>query len=351
MALNINGRMKVKTLKADFKAEFGLTLRVYDGRSFADDDATLASIRKGDNKGGEFGPRKNTHVGNLEDKIMEMFGIKTQVAGSDDSYLCNNDLTLAGALEEDAKKLEKKEKKNNKKSNDEDEIDDMNANQMQKYVISLNGEGQEFTLGFVDNTWGKENEGDVTYREDIIGADGDTHEWFEMDEIGHYFGPISDESEYSITNEKGESIFEDLPYLNSLLLGTVGLPKEKVSDYILRGINFQSGEMGLFEFEINEEFDPSRVVKLTVNLDALYNDNELVVAMGYVPVCSFEDSEDIENYLEEISNKIHVKGCIDISNMTDLLAKEYGFIIIDNEPDSFNTYETSVDVLSVATFS
>jgi len=73
--------------------------------------------------------------------------------------------------------------------------------------------------------------------------------------------------------------------------------------------------------------------------------------MGYVPVCSFEDSEDIENYLEEISNKIHVKGCIDISNMTDLLAKEYGFIIIDNEPDSFNTYETSVDVLSVATFS
>ena len=29
------------------------------GRSFADDDSTLASIRKGDSKGGEFSPRKN----------------------------------------------------------------------------------------------------------------------------------------------------------------------------------------------------------------------------------------------------------------------------------------------------
>lgn len=37
MALTINGRMKVKTLKGDFKNEFGLTLRVYDGSSFADD--------------------------------------------------------------------------------------------------------------------------------------------------------------------------------------------------------------------------------------------------------------------------------------------------------------------------
>ncbi len=111
MALNINGRMKVKTLKADFKEEFGLTLRVYDGRSFADNDATLASIRKGDSKGGEFSPKRNTKVGNLEDKILELFGIKTQVAGSDDSYLCNNDFTLAAALEYDEKKMGKKVKK------------------------------------------------------------------------------------------------------------------------------------------------------------------------------------------------------------------------------------------------
>ena len=121
MALNINGRMKVKTLRADFLEEFGLTLRVYNGRSFADNDATLASIRKDDSKGGEFAPRKNTKVGNLEDKILELFGIKTQVAGSDDSYLCDNDLTLAGALEDDEKKMTKKVKKteNQMETNDD----------------------------------------------------------------------------------------------------------------------------------------------------------------------------------------------------------------------------------------
>ena len=129
MALNINGRMKVKTLRADFKKEFGLTLRVYDGRSFADDDSTLAAIRKGDSKGGEFGPRKNTKVGNLEDKIMDMFGIKTQVAGSDDSYLCNNDLTLAGALEADQKKVAKKSKKTKEEvSADESVENDLGGN-------------------------------------------------------------------------------------------------------------------------------------------------------------------------------------------------------------------------------
>ena len=103
--MNINGRMKVKTLRSDFMKEFGLTIRVYDGRSFADEDATLASIRKGDSKGGEFSPKRNSKVGLLENKIEELFGLKTQIAGSDDSYLCDNDLTLKAALEEDERKL------------------------------------------------------------------------------------------------------------------------------------------------------------------------------------------------------------------------------------------------------
>ncbi len=104
MALNINGRMKVKTLQADFKEEFGLTLRLYDGNKFADDNDTLASIRKGDSKGGEFSPRKNTKIGNLEDKFKDLFGIKVQVAGSDDSYLCDNDITLSEAFNKDQEK-------------------------------------------------------------------------------------------------------------------------------------------------------------------------------------------------------------------------------------------------------
>ena len=40
-------------------------------------------------------------MGNLEDKIEELFGLKTQIAGSDNSYLCDNKITLAKAKEED----------------------------------------------------------------------------------------------------------------------------------------------------------------------------------------------------------------------------------------------------------
>ncbi len=105
MALKIDGRMKVKTLKKAFKDEFGLSLRVYNGVKFADDEATLASIRKGGSKTGEFSPRKNMTVGNFEKKMKELFGIRVQVAGSDDSYLCKNDLTLSEAAKEDREKV------------------------------------------------------------------------------------------------------------------------------------------------------------------------------------------------------------------------------------------------------
>ena len=124
--MKIDGRMKVKTLKSQFKSEFGLTLRVYDGRSFAADESTLASIRKGDAKGGEFSPRKNTKVGNFENKIIELFGIKNQIAGSDDSYLCDNDITLAKALVDDEAFLSRREKKKSKitENDNGDETDD-----------------------------------------------------------------------------------------------------------------------------------------------------------------------------------------------------------------------------------
>jgi len=135
--MNINGRMKVKTLKSQFKDEFSLTLRVYDGRSFADDDSTLAAIRKGDSKGGEFTPRKNTKVGNLEDKFQEMFGIKVQISGSDDSYLCDNDLTLQGASEKDFKKLERKQQKDEKESENIDSNCEQQSNSKLKYIVDV----------------------------------------------------------------------------------------------------------------------------------------------------------------------------------------------------------------------
>jgi hypothetical protein len=90
----ITGRMKVKTLKSEFKNAYGSTLRVYNGPKFADDDATLASIRKGDAKGGEVAINGRTLVGNFESKILDEFGVKIQVATPDDSDLADNKVSL-----------------------------------------------------------------------------------------------------------------------------------------------------------------------------------------------------------------------------------------------------------------
>ena len=106
--LSITGQMKVSTLQEGFLKEFGLTLRVYDGRSFADSTQTLGQVRKNKGSGKALSVAKNMKVGNLEDKFEEEFGLKVQVAGSDDSYLCKTTLTLSGAQERDKKILARK---------------------------------------------------------------------------------------------------------------------------------------------------------------------------------------------------------------------------------------------------
>lgn len=94
---SISGRMTVKTLQKQFKDAFGSTLRVYKGKQFADESATLASIRVGDAKGGELKCAGNLKVGNFEDKMKELFGVTVQVASPDDSKLVDNGLTLTAS--------------------------------------------------------------------------------------------------------------------------------------------------------------------------------------------------------------------------------------------------------------
>ena len=95
MALSIDGRKKVKTLREEFKKEFGVSIRVYKGVKFADDDATLASIRKGDApKTGSFEVHGNTKVGNVEKQFLDALGIKVQIEAADGS-LADNNLTLS----------------------------------------------------------------------------------------------------------------------------------------------------------------------------------------------------------------------------------------------------------------
>lgn len=97
----LDGRMKVKTLKENFKNSFGATLRVYKSitckGAFADENATLASIRAEGTKGGELVVKGNIKVGNFENKIAELYGIGVQVANADNSALADNDITISAA--------------------------------------------------------------------------------------------------------------------------------------------------------------------------------------------------------------------------------------------------------------
>ena len=99
--LKINGRTTVRKLKADFKAAFGSSLRVYmrptcKGK-MADDAATLASIRAEGAKGGELTVGGNKTVGKFETEFAEAWGIGVQVANADDTKLADNSVTLVAA--------------------------------------------------------------------------------------------------------------------------------------------------------------------------------------------------------------------------------------------------------------
>ena len=95
---NINGRMTVSSLRKQFKDAFGATLRVYKGAKFAPENATLASIRSGENvKGGELTCKGNLQVGNFETKMKDIFGITVKVANPDNTKLMPSSMTIAAA--------------------------------------------------------------------------------------------------------------------------------------------------------------------------------------------------------------------------------------------------------------
>lgn len=90
--------MTVSSLRKQFKDAFGATLRVYKGAKFAPENATLASIRSGENvKGGELVCKGNLQVGNFEAKMKDIFGITVKVANPDNTKLVSGNITIAAA--------------------------------------------------------------------------------------------------------------------------------------------------------------------------------------------------------------------------------------------------------------
>ena len=93
--MKVDLRRKVSALQADFKAEFGVGLRVYKGAKFAPDIALKLIAKEG--AGGEITFGGNTKVKSVEKAFQDSFGITVQVEDMEGG-LADNEVTLASLL-------------------------------------------------------------------------------------------------------------------------------------------------------------------------------------------------------------------------------------------------------------
>jgi hypothetical protein len=102
--ISAHGRTKVATLKKEFKAAYGVGIRIYNGVKFADDGATLASIRpEGKTSDGAIKIDGKMLVGNVEKKFLDVLGVKVQIENRQGD-LADNGVTLTSLSGGSAKK-------------------------------------------------------------------------------------------------------------------------------------------------------------------------------------------------------------------------------------------------------
>ena len=106
--MKVSGRTTVGKFKELFKEEFGTSVRVYQGRKFADNSSTLASIRKDDAKiKGNVEIRGNMKVGNVEKLFLNEYGIVIQIEDQK-GKLADNTVTIASLRNVDNSAVSKK---------------------------------------------------------------------------------------------------------------------------------------------------------------------------------------------------------------------------------------------------
>lgn len=94
---DITGQMKVKTLQKEFKENFGVTLRIYNGVKFADPGKTLGSFKDSKTTVPGFKVKASMLVDQVEKLFKSNFGIKVQIADKSDSHLVPNKITIGRA--------------------------------------------------------------------------------------------------------------------------------------------------------------------------------------------------------------------------------------------------------------
>ena len=91
--MKVDQRKKVSAFQSDFKAEFGIGVRVYKGRKFAE-DVPLKNITEPGSKGGDVEFHGKTKVKTIEKMFKEEMGITIQIEDKKGD-LADNEATLA----------------------------------------------------------------------------------------------------------------------------------------------------------------------------------------------------------------------------------------------------------------
>jgi hypothetical protein len=99
---HISPNKKLKTIKKDFKENFGLTLRIYKGKQFADPEMTFAGLnnkttKEINTKNEDISIKASMKIGDFEKLMDSYFGLTVQVANEFDTYCINNKYTLGQA--------------------------------------------------------------------------------------------------------------------------------------------------------------------------------------------------------------------------------------------------------------
>lgn len=100
---------KLKTISADFKKAFNLSLVFYKGMQIADSDLTLAALNKKTTKDVKSTAdgikiKASMKVGDVEKMFDQNFGVTVQIKELDAKKCVPNDITLGQAAREEYKK-------------------------------------------------------------------------------------------------------------------------------------------------------------------------------------------------------------------------------------------------------
>jgi hypothetical protein len=93
----IKGNMKIKTLQEKFKENFGVFLRVYKGKQFADPSHTLASLKDTITGGADFTLKAKMTCSEVSKVFLDEYGLKVNIADPTNDHLVPKEITLGQA--------------------------------------------------------------------------------------------------------------------------------------------------------------------------------------------------------------------------------------------------------------